>query len=75
MAANAYILVNAEPARTRAVFERLRDISGAVVKEVFGPYDFVVDLDADTAEDITAILRNQIRPIQGITNTVTCVCM
>lgn len=75
MAANAYILVNADPAHTRAVFERLQGISGAVVKETFGPYDFVVDLEADTAEDITAILRHQIRPIQGITNTVTCVCM
>ncbi len=75
MAANAYILVNVEPGRTRAVFERLQGISGAVVKEVFGPYDFIVDLEADRAEEITAILRNQIRPIQGVTNTVTCVCM
>ena len=75
MVVNAYILVNAEPGRTRAVFERLQGISGAVVKEVFRPYDFVVDLEADPAEDITAILRNQIRPIQGISNTVTCVCM
>ncbi len=75
MAVNAYILVNVEPERTRAVFERLQSISGAVVKEVFGPYDYIVDLEADTAEDITAILRNQIRPIQGVTNTVTCVCM
>ena len=45
------------------------------MKEVFGPYDFVVDLEADTAENITAILRNQIRPIQGVSNTVTCVWM
>lgn len=75
MAVNAYILVNVEPTCTRAVFERLQGISGAVVKEVFGPYDFVVDLEADTAEDITAILRNQIRPIHGVSNTVTCVCM
>ena len=74
MAVNGYILVNGEPARPRAVFERLPGISGAVVKEVFGPYDFVVDSEAE-AEDITAILRNQIRPIQGVTNTVTCVCM
>ncbi len=75
MAVNAYILVNVQPADTRTVFERLQGISGAVVKEVFGPYDFVVDLEAETREDITAIIRNQIRPIQGITNTVTCVCM
>ncbi len=72
MAATAYILVNIEPARTRAVVEQLRAIPGAFVREVLGPYDVVVELEADTQEDITAALRQQIRPIHGITDTVTC---
>lgn len=74
MAANAFILVNVEPANTRSVVERLKSISGAVVHEVMGPYDFVVDIEADTQEDITSILRNKIRPLPGVTNTVTCIC-
>ena len=73
MAVNAYILINVEPERTRAVLERLQNIRGSVVHEVLGPYDMVVDLEADTPEDITAILRNKIRPIHGITNTATCI--
>ena len=72
MAATAYILVNIEPARTRAVVEQLRAIRGAFVREVLGPYDVVIELEADTQEDITAALRHQIRPIHGITDTVTC---
>jgi DNA-binding Lrp family transcriptional regulator len=75
MAASAYILINTEPASTRAILEQLQGISGAVVHEVLGPYDLVVDLEADTQEDVTAILRHKIRPIHGITNTVTCVCI
>ena len=75
MAVNSYILVNVEPASTRAVVEQLQSISGAVIHEVLGPYDMVIDLEADTHEDITAILRNKIRPIHGITNTVTCICL
>ena len=75
MAVNAYILITVEPARTRAVLERLQDIPGSVVHEVLGPYDMVVDLETDTQEDITAILRNRVRPIHGITNTVTCFCI
>ena len=75
MAVNAYILINVMPASTRAVLEQLQNIPGSVVHEVLGPYDMVVDLEADTQEDITAILRNKIRPIHGITNTVTCVCL
>jgi len=73
MAANAYILVNVEPASTQAVVRQLRSIPGTVVREVLGPYDAVVELEADTQEDITSILRNKIRAIKGITNTVTCI--
>lgn len=72
MAANAFILINAEPARTREVLDRLESIPGTVVREVLGPYDVIMELEADTPEDITAIMRNRIRPITGVTNTVTC---
>lgn len=72
MAANAYVLVNIEPAMTREVVDRLNSISGAAVREVLGPYDAVVELEAGTVEDITEIMRHRIRPINGVTNTVTC---
>ena len=54
-----------------AVRERLWTIPNAFVREVLGPYDFIVALEADTEEDITAILRHKIRPISGVRNTVT----
>lgn len=72
MAASAYILMNAEPAKTRAVLDQLEALPGAVVREVLGPYDIILELEADTPEDITATMRNRIRPIPGVTNTVTC---
>ena len=72
MAANAYVLVNIEPAMTREVIDRLNAISGAAVREVLGPYDAVVELEAGTVEDLTEIMRHRIRPIRGVTNTVTC---
>jgi len=58
MAANAYILVNADPTSTDTVIKKLEAINGAVVHEVLGPYDLVVDLGADTREGITPILRH-----------------
>ena len=72
MAANAYILINVEPAKTREVIERLERVSGGHVREVLGPYDIVMELEAGTPEDLTEILRHRIRPINGVTNTVTC---
>ena len=74
MASNAYILINVEPTKTEEVLERLNALSGAHVREVLGPYDVVVDLEAGTPEDITEILRHRIRPINGISNTVTLMC-
>ena len=74
MAAKAYILVSVDPTSTQDVIKKLQAITGAVVHEVLGPYDFVVDLEADTQEDITAVLRHKIRPMKGVTNTVTCIC-
>ena len=32
----------------------------------------VVELEAGTVEDLTEIMRHRIRPINGVTNTVTC---
>ncbi len=73
MAANAYVLITVEPAKTEAVGKRLQAIPGALVREVFGPYDFVVELETDSEEDLTATIRHKIRPVSGITSTVTCI--
>ncbi len=75
MAANAYVMLNVDPARTGEVVERMRAIGGAMVHEVLGPYDVIVELEAGTNEDLTALLRSKIRPVPGVTSTVTCVWM
>jgi DNA-binding Lrp family transcriptional regulator len=73
MPINAYVLITVDPAQTPRVFERLRSIPRAIVREVLGPYDIVVELEADSTEALTATLRQKIRPVQGVTSTVTCV--
>ena len=73
MPARAYVLITLETSFPQYVVEHLKEVKGAVaVHEVIGPYDIVVELEADTYEDMTATLRQQIRPIQGIRTTVTC---
>jgi DNA-binding Lrp family transcriptional regulator len=72
MSANAYVLINVGPERIPEVIERLRAIPGGIVREVTGPYDVVVELDADTEEDLAGVLRHKINPVPGVTNTVTC---
>lgn len=75
MSVNAYVLyvlINVEPERIPEVAERLEDIPGGIDREVIGPYDVVVGLEADPEEDLTDILRHNISPIQGVTNIATC---
>jgi len=74
MSAKAFVMVKVEPAATRKVVEQLKKLSGAVVYEVLGPYDIVLDIEADTQEDLTAVLRNSVRTQVGVTDTVTCIC-
>ena len=68
----AYVLINTEPAQTGAVLARLATIPSSKAREVMGPYDIVLELQADGAEYIGKILREKVRPVPGITNTVTC---
>ena len=68
MAANAYVLINVEPAKTHEVLDRLNTISGAAVRAVLGPCDVVVEPEGGTVEDFTEIMRHRIRPISGVAN-------
>ena len=72
MSANAYVLVKLDPKKTEAIIERLQEIPGSIVREVLGPYDAVVELEADTFEDLTAAVRTKIRPVDGVHETITC---
>ncbi len=72
MRVHAFILLNPEPSKTQSAIQRLRNLPGATVQEVLGPYDAVMEIEADTQEDVTAMLRHRIRPVDGVTNTVTC---
>ena len=75
MVANAYVLLNIEPAKTEDVVKRLDSIPGAVVREVLGPFDVIIELEKDTAVDITSVVRSKIRSIPGVSATVTCMWM
>ena len=72
MAAHAYVLLTVDPARTEEVVKRLRTIPGALVREVLGPYDVVVEVENDTTVDITSVVQSKIRIIPGVTSTITC---
>ena len=68
----AYVLITVDPPATQSVVERLSAIPGARVREVLGPYDIIVELEAEGPEYLTHLVREKVRPVPGIKATVTC---
>lgn len=70
----AYVLIVTQPGATRRVAEQLAGISAiAEVHEVMGPYDIVVEIEAETLTDVPPILSDSIRTIDGIQSTTSLV--
>ncbi|MBI4233445.1 MAG: Lrp/AsnC ligand binding domain-containing protein [Chloroflexi bacterium] len=76
MAVKAFVLLTVDTAKTRDVMAALRQNPKLKeVHEVLGPYDIVVVIEAQELDRVTSILRQEIRPIPGVRNTLTCMVM
>jgi len=74
MAVKAYVLIIAEPGKTRSVIEAIRATAGVVEShEVMGPYDIVAEIEAENLTDIPPILGDKIRRIDGVESTTSLV--
>lgn len=70
----AYVLIVTTPGHTRAVTDAIRDIPHvSEIHEVMGPYDIVVELEADELTEIPPILTERIRTLEGIQSTTSLV--
>jgi DNA-binding Lrp family transcriptional regulator len=76
MAIKAYVLVVADPGKTKGVLEVIRKIGGVTeTHEVMGPYDIVIEVSVENLTDIPAILGDKIRKIAGIQSTTSLVTL
>ncbi len=76
MAIKAYVLVVSDPGKTKHVHEEIVKIPQIVeMHEVMGPYDFVIELEVDTLQDIPPILGERIRTIDGVQSTTSLVTL
>ena len=66
------MLVNVDPQMAVQVAERLQSIPRALVRQALGLFDFIVELEEDTVVDITSVVRSKIRPVSGVSSTITC---
>jgi DNA-binding Lrp family transcriptional regulator len=69
----AYVLVQTEVGMAASVAEAVSAIEGVVrVDAVTGPYDVVVLTEADTGDDLGAVVVSKVQRVPGITRTLTC---
>ena len=74
MGIKAYILISTDTKFTKTITQLIAVIECVnEVNEVLGPFDIVVEIQMDTLEQISECLRDKIRGIEGVKDTVTCV--
>ena len=78
MRVKAFVLIQTEieVARTdevAAALKKLRQLRS--VDRVTGPYDIIVEIEAETLEEISALVDEKIRTVAGIYRTVTCLAI
>ena len=72
----AYILIETSVAQTGLVAEALRKLEVVTsVHKVTAPYDIVAFLEAIDPSTVGEAVIEKIRPIEGITRTLTCVVL
>jgi len=76
VAAKAFILIETEVGKNKAVKDILSKLEGVKsVNAVTGPYDIIAIVERDTLNDIGDLVTGKIHPIPGIARTVTCLAI
>jgi DNA-binding Lrp family transcriptional regulator len=70
----AYVLVNTELGQEAAVVEELSVVPGInSVHSLYGIYDVIVEVEAETMEKVKEIVFNNIRRLDRVKTTITLI--
>lgn len=72
----AYVLIETAGGKSKEVADKLRGVSGVAASDVVtGPYDVIVVAQGADANAIGRLVLNEIRGLEGITKTMTCLAV
>lgn len=73
MAVTAYILIQTEVGKAAQVAKEVSGIEGVTsAEDVTGPYDVIVQAEANSVDDLGKLVVAKIQGVEGITRTLTC---
>jgi len=72
----AYVFINSEADTSQEVASRFKEIEGVInAYVVFGNYDIVVEIMAETAKELRDLITASIRKVGHIVSTTTMVAV
>ncbi|NHJ49853.1 MAG: Lrp/AsnC family transcriptional regulator [Asgard group archaeon] len=72
--AKAYVLINSEIGGEQEVVEQLKQMPEVTeVSVVYGVYDVIVKLEADTMEVLKEIITSKVRHLNKVRSTMTMI--
>jgi DNA-binding Lrp family transcriptional regulator len=80
MAFRGYVLIEAEVGHAKGVGEAVlalkhRDARVTAVDTVTGPYDVIVQMEADDLDKLGSAITEGLQRIQGVQRTTTCLAV
>ena len=73
MNATAYVLINVEAGKGRAVMEKVAQLkSVSDVEAVLGPYDLIASVSGSDYVEIGRLVIDHLQKIDGVQKTLTC---
>ena len=76
MAISAFVLVDVIGDHAKSAFKTITRIPG--VKHVYavtGPYDLIVDIKAETLEELNELVLSRMRSVDGVRKTTTTIVL
>ena len=78
MSIHVYLLVEAEPGKSRAIAAACRStpMPGAKIESVSvvtGPYDVIIHARLDDITVLSTLISESLHPLPGVRNTTTCI--
>jgi DNA-binding Lrp family transcriptional regulator len=72
----AYIMIDIRAGGIHEVVRNLRRLDSVIEANMtFGPYDAIAVVQAGDVNEVGKILANQIQPIPGVIETLTCLAL
>ena len=70
----AYVLINTELGQEAQVVSELNDVEGITgISSLYGIYDVIAQVEADSMEKVKEIVFNKIRRLDSVKTTITLI--